>query len=434
MSYDTESPPRSAAEALTRVDLMSDPLRADPSPFFADLLAQAPVLWSERHRAWLIASHEDVSSALKSGVFGTDRIGPYLQSRIPLQDRERFGRMFELLSSMLLFHGAPVHTRLRGLVQKSFTPWRIQALQADAERIANELAAAIKARFDAGEPTVDLLADFCIPLPGQVIAKMFGVPAEDGARLKHWAEELGMFINGALGNPERNERVAVAMAEFEAYLQEQIDRYRRVPADNILSGLVAAAEEGGKLSGTELLGTAMLILDAGYKTVQYALANTLLVLLQSPADWARLAAFHELPQGAIEECLRFAPPGNYMIRRADRDVEFGGHTIQAGSRVYLVTGAANRDPSRFENPDRFDIGRKLNPHVSFGGGAHFCLGAPLARMEMKAALSALLKTLPRLELAEPFSALGWQRVLILRGVDRVPARIATATATTQEAV
>jgi len=431
MFMKAEAPPTATVEAFAARDLLADDLRADPYPFFGDLLATAPVLYNVRHKAWLISRHEDVAAALKADAFGTDRIGPYLQSRIAPEDRDRFKRMFDLLGSMLLFHAAPVHTRLRGLVQKSFTPWRIQALQAEAERVATSLAEQVRSRLEAGE-TVDLLAEFCIPLPGQVIAKMFGVPVEDGVRLKHWAEELGLFINGALGNPERNERVARAMGEFEEYLKGLIDGYRSEPADNVLSGLVVAADEGSKLDYDELIATAMLILDAGYKTVQYTLANTLLMLMDLPADWERFATDPSIAQTAVEECLRLAPPGNYMIRRADKDMQFGGHNIPAGSRVYLVTGAANRDPERFSEPNRFVIDRKANPHISFGGGAHFCLGAPLARMEMKAALTTLLKIVPRLELAVPKESLQWQRVLILRGIEGLPVRIARP-ATVQEA-
>jgi len=414
--------------SLAQEDLISDDKRANPHPFFEALLEHAPVIYNTRHKAWIISGYDQISRALKGDQFGTDRIGPYLESRIAPQDRDRFRRMFDLLGSMLLFRAAPVHTRLRGVVQKSFTPWRIEALREDTLRIAYELAGAIRQRLDAGETTVDLLEDFCIPLPGQVIAKMFGVPVEDGVRLKGWAEELGLFINGALGNPERNERVAVAMAEFEEYLRAQIARYREEGADNILSGLVAAADEGGKLDEDELIATCMLILDAGYKTVQYALANALLVLLGSPADWEALAEMEEVSQEAVEECLRFAAPGHYMIRRADADMDFDGHRIPAGARVYLATGAANRDSARFPDPQRFDIRRKIAPHMSFGGGAHFCLGAPLARMEIKSALTALLRTVPRLELAVPFESLQFQRVLILRAVDRLPVRVAKGAA------
>lgn len=409
---------------LARQDLLSDELRADPNPFFAELLERAPVLWSERHKAWLISRYDDVAAALKHEAFGSDRIAPYLASRVAPEDRERFKRMFDLLGSMLLFHGAPIHTRLRSLVQKSFTPWRVQALQEGAERIATQLSEQMLQRLKDGSESVDLFDEFCAPLPGQVIAGMFGVPIEDGLQLKAWAEELGLFMNGALGNPERNERVAGAMADLEAYLRGHIDAYRKGPADNILSGLVAAADDGGKLNYDELIATCMLLLDAGYKTVQYALVNSLLALLQLPDDWTRLATDASVTQSGIEECIRFAPPGHYIIRRADRDLDFAGQTIAAGSRIYIVTGAANRDPRRFEEPNRFVIDRKRNPHVSFGGGIHFCLGAPLARMQMKAALTTFLRIMPRLELAVPLESLEWQRVLILRGLDRLPARIA----------
>lgn len=216
------------AAALARLDLLSDELRADPFPLFAELLESAPVLWSERHRAWLISRYDDVTAALKHEAFGSDRIAPYLESRVAPQDRERFKRMFDLLGSMLLFHSAPIHTRLRGLVQKSFTPWRVQALQDEAERIAAELSGKMSRRLAEGAEHVDLFSEFCAPLPGQVIAGMFGVPIEDGQRLKAWAEELGLFMNGALGNPERNERVANAMTEFEVYLRGHIDAYRRI--------------------------------------------------------------------------------------------------------------------------------------------------------------------------------------------------------------
>lgn len=407
---------------LARLDLLSDELRADPFPLFAELLEVAPVLWSERHRAWLITRYDDVTAALKHEAFGSDRIAPYLESRVAPQDRDRFKRMFDLLGSMLLFHGAPIHTRLRSLVQKSFTPWRVQALQDEAQRIAAELSEKMLQRLRQGADHVDLFSEFCAPLPGQVIAGMFGVPVEDGARLKAWAEELGLFMNGALGNPERNERVANAMGDFENYLRLHIDAYRQNPADNILSGLVAAADEGGKLNYDELIATCMLLLDAGYKTVQYALVNSFLALLQLPSDWERLANDPSVAQSGVEECIRFAPPGHYIIRRADRDLEFGGQKIAAGSRIYIVTGAANRDPRRFEEPNRFIIDRKRNPHVSFGGGIHFCLGAPLARMQMKAALTTFLRIMPRLELAVPLTSLEWQRVLILRGLDSLPAR------------
>lgn len=409
---------------LSRVSLVSEENSADPFPYFERLVAREPVLWNERQRAWLVSGYEEVSEAFRHEGIDADRIGPYVASRVPAEDRERFQRMFDILGRWLVFLSPPDHTRLRGLVHKSFTPRRVATLQEKAEGIAVGLARDIRRRLEAGEESVDLMADFCVPLPGQVIAEMFGVPVEDGARLKGWAEELGLFINGALGDPDRNERVAVAMAEFEQYLLGLVEGYRREPADNILSGLVAANDKDDTLDELELIATCMLILDAGYKTIQNATANAMLTLIQAPESYARLAAEPELIKPAVEECLRYCGPGQIIVRRANRDLEIAGRRIEQGSRVYLVTGAANRDPARFEDPHEFRIDRRDNPHLMFGQGIHFCLGASLARMEMAVGINTLLRELPRLELAVPPENLAWHRVLILHGVERLPVRLA----------
>jgi cytochrome P450 len=409
---------------LARVSLVSDEIAADPFPYFAQLVDQEPVFWNERQRAWLVSTYDEVTEAFRNEGIDADRIGPYVASRVPEEDRERFSRMFDILGRWLVFLSPPDHTRLRGLVHKSFTPRRVAVLQEKVEGIATGLARDLRARLEAGENSVDLMADYCVPLPGQVIAEMFGVPVEDGARLKGWAEELGLFINGALGDPQRNERVAVAMAEFERYLKALVERYRKEPEDNILSGLVAANDNDDTLNELELIATCMLILDAGYKTIQNATANAMLTLMQAPDAYERLAAHPELIKSAVEECLRYSGPGQIIVRRANRDLELGGQRIEKGSRVYLLTGAANRDPSKFEAPQEFRIDRAANPHLTFGQGIHFCLGASLARMEMAIGINTLLQELPRLELAVPPQDLKWHRVLILHGVESLPVRFA----------
>jgi len=406
---------------LAEVSLVDCQVKANPYPYFAELVEKAPVLWSSRMQAWLVADYELVSAALRNPDISSDRIQPYLESKIPEEDRERFSRMFEILGRWLVFLGPPDHTRLRGLVHKSFTPRRVRQLKDEADGIATELAQKVKARLDAGE-TVDLMSEYCNPLPATMIAGLFGVPLEDGYRLKGWAEELGLFINGALGAPERNNRVAKAMAEFEEYLLEQIARYRQEPADNILSGLVEANDNDGTLTEVELLATTMLILDAGYKTVQNALNNSLLMLLQSPEDWERLASDQSVSVSAVEEFLRMVGPGYIVVRRVGKDMEFGGQHLKEGQRVYLLTGAANRDPKVFENPQTLKIDRAENPHLAFGQGIHFCLGASLARMELSAGLEALVREIPCPELAVPTEDLKWHDVLILLGVDALPVR------------
>lgn len=293
------------------------------------------------------------------------------------------------------------------------------------------LATSLRDRLNAGE-TVDLMAEYAMPLPGQMIAGMFGVPIEDGARLKKWAEELGLFINGfRVGNldrADRDERVANAMHEFEEYLLGLIEGYRREPADNILSGLVEANDNDGTLTEVELLATCTLILDAGYKTIQNAMTNALYILMQSPDDWDRLASDSAVAMTAVEECLRFLGPGNVIVRRAVKDIEIGGEHIEAGSRIYLLTGAANRDPNQFEEPDQFRIDRRDNQHLMFGRGIHSCLGSSLARMELVAGLTTFVREIDRPELAVDPAELPWHRVLILHGTDSLPVRRRAAAA------
>jgi cytochrome P450 len=411
---------------LDQISLTAPELAIDPFPYFEALVEEGPVLWNKSMKAWLVSRYDDVSAALRDQTFGSDRVGPYLESRVPTEDRQRFEQMFDILARWMVFQGPPDHTRLRGLVHKSFTPRQVRLLQGKAETVSQGLADTVKRRLDAGE-TVDLMADYCMPFPSQMIAEMFGVPIEDGVRLKGWAEELGLFINGSLGDPERNERVATAMAEFEEYLMDLVHKYRRAPADNILSGLVQASDEAdGTLSEIELIATCMLILDAGYKTVQNAMANAFLTLSATPSDWQRMGSDATVTGSAVEECLRFLGPGNVIVRRAAADIELGGELIEKGSRVYLLTGAANRDPRRFDDHRKFVIDRKPNPHLMFGQGIHFCLGAALARMELVAGLSALTRTVDCPELAVAKEDLRWHRVLILHGIEALPVRKAAS--------
>lgn len=407
---------------LASVDLTGPEISEDPFEYFARLRDDAPVLWNARHKAWLVARYSDVAAALQNDAFGSDRVGPYFD-RVKIADRERLEGLISILGRWLVFLSPPDHTRLRGLVHKSFTPRRVNALRGRAEEIATGLAADVSQRLESGE-TVDLMAAYCMPLPAQMIAGIFGVPVEDGVKLKAWAEELGLFINGAPGGVDRDERVAAAMTEFEQYLLVLIEHYRKEPADNILSGLVEANDRDGELSETELLATCTLILDAGYKTIQNAMNNALLVLMQNPDSWDRLKREPGLIGSSVEECLRYFGPGNVIVRRAARDVTLEDRAISAGDRVYLLTGAANRDSRAFENAEEFRIDRIDNPHLTFGQGIHFCLGASLARMELSAGLSAFLRLVERPVVAEASGGLSWQSLLILHGIEALPVRAA----------
>jgi cytochrome P450 len=400
------------------VSLVSEEIARDPFPHFAQLLEHDPVHWSDLQRAWIISRYGDVLAAYRDPSLTSDRMGPYFASRVAEEDRDRFARMFDILGRWLVFLEPPDHTRLRGLVHKSFTPRRVQLLAAETEAIAADLIAPVRARLEAGE-TVELSEAFCDPLPGAVIARMFGVPVEDGPKLKDWSQDLGLIINGALGDPSRNERTYQAMRKFEDYLDGLVERYRVEPEDNILSGLVEANDADDTLTHVELLATCMLILDAGYKTVQNAMTNAVLLLVDEPAIYGQLREDPSLIKPAVEESLRLLGPGNLTVRRAATDFELHGRQIAAGDRVYLLPGAANRDPRHFDDPDTFSLDRSPNDHLTFGHGIHFCLGASLARLELEIGLRALLTELPPLELAVAPDELTWHRTLILHGVEEL---------------
>ncbi|WP_432842337.1 cytochrome P450 [Dactylosporangium sp. CA-092794] len=408
-------------DELARTNLTSPEMAFSPFAFYADLLESAPVLWSERHHAWLISRYDDVSAAFRHEQMGADRITPYLKNQLSEAESERFGRVFEILAKWLVFLDPPDHTRLRKLMHKAFTPRAVQALQGKIQQTAARQAAAVKARLEAGE-VVDLVAEFCEIIPPAIFSEMFGFSPEDGDNLKTWTEELGMFINGAPAGPGRDERVRAAVEGLETYFRGSIEQYRAKPVDDILSVLVQASDDGDALSDTELIATCITLIDAGYKTVQNAMCNAIYLLLRSEDGWERLASEPSLRTSAVEECLRLMGPAKTTVRRARGDIEFEGASIKDGDRVYLVLAAANRDPRRFDRPNDFVIDREDNQHLAFAQGIHFCLGSALARLELTSSLAELVTRVPRPELAVPAEELPWHRVLLLSGLERLPVR------------
>ncbi|WP_199435395.1 cytochrome P450 [Qaidamihabitans albus] len=408
-------------DELSRTNLISPEMAASPFGFYAELLEKSPVLWSERHRAWLVGRYDDVSAAFRHEQMGADRIAPYLREQLDEAGRARFGRMFEILSKWLVFLDPPDHSRLRKLVHKAFTPRAVKALQGRIEETAAREAEAIRARLEAGD-VVDLVADFCEIIPPAIFSEMFGFSPEDGDRLKTWTEDLGMFINGAPAEPGRDERVQAAVEGLEKYFRASVEKYRAHPVDNILSALVQANEDGDVLSDIELIATCITLIDAGYKTVQNAMCNAIYLLLESEDGWERLASEPQLMTSAVEECLRMLGPAKTTVRRAKGDIEFRGANIKDGSRVYLILAAANRDPRQFERPNEFVIDRTDNQHLAFAQGIHFCLGSALARLELTSSLAELVNRVPRPELAIPAEGLPWHRVLLLSGLQELPVR------------
>ncbi|MFD3453808.1 cytochrome P450 [Streptomyces sp. NPDC058691] len=393
----------------TAFDPWSAEFVADPYPAYSRLRAEGRAHWFEPSGQWLIPHYADVSALLRDR-----RLGRTYLHRFTHED---FGRTppppehepFTVLNGNgLLDLEAPDHTRIRRLVSKAFTPRTVERLTPTVQRLASELVERLVA-----EGGGDLIAAVAEPLPVAVIAEMLGIPAGDRHLLRPWSADIvGMF---ELNPTEEAARRAVrASVEFSEYLRELIAERRKAPGEDLISALIAAHDEGDRLSEQEMISTCVLLLNAGHEATVNTTGNGWWTLFRHPEQLAALrAAPEELLPTAIEELLRFDTPLQMFERWVLDDIEVGGTVIPRGSEVALLFGSANRDPERFPDPDRLDLTRPDNPHITFGAGIHYCLGAPLARIELAASFSALLRTAPRLELvAEP----GWNEGYVIRGL------------------
>lgn len=352
----------------------SDEMRRDPYPVYTRFRQASPVMQVPGTAIWMILDHDGVRRALHDAACFRSNVAP---SR---------GLRFE----WLLFMDPPRHTQLRAIVSKAFTPRSIAALEPRVRAISAELLDAIA----AGGGACDLVADYAEPLPLRVIAEMLGVGGEDGARLARWSHaiiDLGLTI---MGSPEDSAAASASFlaadAEMAAWLAGLLADRRAAPADDLITRLATAEVDGARLGDDEILRFVQLLLAAGTETTTNLIDNAVLCLLDHPAELARLRADPSLVPRAIEEVLRFRSPGQAMFRVAAEDVALGGRTIPAGAFVLAMIGAANRDPSQFADADRFDVARDPNPHLAFGHGMHYCLGAPLSRLEGRIALADLL--------------------------------------------
>jgi cytochrome P450 len=365
--------------------------------------------------AWALTRHADVHAVLRDSRFSVDRRGAAVvkenRDRIPPALLAEGGG----LRSMLLLD-PPDHTRLRGLVNKAFTPKRVSALRPRIEEIVKGLLDRVE-----GEGGMDLIGAFAAPLPAIVIAELLGVPPEDHERFRIWSSDLVNAAALALGGP--GELFETALERILGYLREVIAQRRRDPGDDLLSAMIQAQEDRDALNDEELLANSNLLLVAGHETTTNLIGNGLLALLRHPDQLRRLRADPELLDSAVEELLRYDSPVQATVRVATQEVELLGERVEAGAIVACGIGAANRDPEVFPEPDDLDVARADNHHLSFGFGAHFCLGAPLARLEARVAFEALLERFPELSLAE--TDLRWRPNLFLRGLAELPLRFSS---------
>ncbi|MDI3407825.1 cytochrome P450 [Streptomyces cavernicola] len=382
---------------------------ADPYPAYAALRAQGRALWYEPSGQWLIPHHRDVTALLRDRRLGRTYLHRFTHEEFGRTPPPAAHEPFHVLNDNgLLDLEAPRHTRIRRLVSKAFTPRRVAELGPYIEELAGKLVAGLVA--DGGGDLVSRLAE---PLPVAVIAQMLGVPEPDRHLLRPWSAAIcGMY---ELNPSEETARAAVeASVEFTAYLKELIAERRKDLGDDLISGLIAVHDEdGGRLTEQEMISTAVLLLNAGHEATVNATGNGWWALFRCPEQLAALRSGDVPLSTAVEELLRYDSPLHLFERWALEDIEVGGVRIPRGSEVALLFGSANRDPAAFQDPDRLDPTRTDNPHVSLGGGIHYCLGAPLARLELAASYGQLLRQAPGLRLsAEP----RWKAGLVIRGL------------------
>ena len=384
---------------------------ANPYPAYAALRAEDPVHFSAAIQAWVLTAYEDCERVLRDAdTFSSSSYTASGQLATALQQQRREFPLGEVPT--VLNSDPPVHTRLRSLLNRAFTPRAIDGLRPHVE----EIAASLLAGADRAGGRFDAVTGFAQPLPIIVIAELLGVPPSDRDRLKEWSTAIANTTN-VLNTEPALAAARQATLELIAYMDEVVAQRRTAPGADIMTALVQAEEGGERLSHDELLAFSILLLLAGHETTTNLIGNGLLALTEHPEQAARLRADPDLLPSAVEEFLRYDSSVQGAVRFARQTAEVGGRTIEQGSTLLLLLGAANRDPAQFPDPDALDVARSPNRHLSFGRGIHFCLGAPLARLEGDIAFTALLDRFPELRLAEG----GAQRsgTLVLRGMGKL---------------
>nr|WP_239576797.1 cytochrome P450 [Archangium primigenium] len=406
-----------------RVDIQrefeSPEARANPIPVYAKLRALGPVLRSSAvyGEGFVLTRYEEIMSVIKDPRFANDPRSAGGKSL----DRWWMPAIMRMLVSSMVLRDPPDHRRLRNLVQKAFTPTMVENLNGRVEQITEDL-------LDAAErkPVVDLMAEFALPLPLTVISEMLGVPEADRSGFR---DLIAKVLDSSAASPLAFVRNYPNMLRLNRFLRKLVRLRRDQPGADLVTALVQAEEGGDRLSEDELISMVFLLLFAGHETTVNLIGNGVLELVRHPEQMRKLREQPELIDSAIEEMLRYTNPvGQVAPRFAKEDLEIAGVRIPQGSAVTLLIASANLDEAAFPNAGTLDITRGPNRHVSFGYGLHYCLGAPLARLEARVAIPALLKRFSRLELAVPEKQLRWRPNVGLRGVEALPLAVTRADA------
>ena len=393
----------------------------NPYPALAQLRASEPVSWNEPLGGWLLTAYDDVKVAQKDRRFSAERVKPFTE-HMAATERPELEQMGALLNQWLLFRDPPAHTPLRRLLIDAFTPRAIEALRPRIGEIVEDLLDPLSDRSQ-----FDMIGDFAFPMPATVIAHILGVPSSDVPKFRAWSNELATVIGNSRQAPDRFQRGARALLTLTDYFSSTVSRRRaRRTKGALIDDLIQARAVNSPMSEEELVASCILILFAGHETTMNLIGNATLLLLKHPDQWALLNQDPNLIPSMVEEVLRYECAAFVIVRVASEDIDISGKRISKGDRVFLMLGAANRDPKHFDDPERFDIRRKPNRHLSFGYGIHFCIGAQLARVEAEVAFKHLLPLINDVELVS--GDLDWDDNFVLRGVKSLLLRRETAAA------
>lgn len=383
---------------------------ADPYPQLAELRSLGRPIWHEETGMFLAARYKDANAVLRNRS-----LGRIFSPRTPETEWETFNYLH---ADSILDSEPPKHTRLRSLVMKAFNPKRIEALRPNIERITNQLLHRIEDKLQSSG-TFDLIADYAEPLPVMVIAELLGFPEADEHLLRPWSQAIVKMYEPS-PTEEQKADARKASNEFAAYVHSLMVERQKNPGIDLISELAIVEEQGEKLSAHELIATCVLLLNAGHEASVNGFGNGLVAALGNEEQWSKLTSnIDGMTETAVDEFLRFDAPLHLFERTATDEVEIGGVAIKPGQKIAALLGSANRDEEIFERADELDLSRSPNPHIGFGAGIHFCIGAPLARQEMQISLPALLHRFPRLELADkPIR----RPTFVLRGYEKVMVR------------
>ena len=406
---------------LSLFQLLDPAVLANPYPLYERLRTEAPVHWDPYLHAWVVTRYADVVTVLHH--FSANRTpSPEQFAAMGLAE---LGPLAQVMVKQMLFMDAPDHTRLRGLASTAFTPARVEALRSHIREILKDLLAPL---LQAGR--MDVIADLAAPLPAIVTAEMMGLPIADANQLKDWSADFAEVLGNFQHNPDRSSRTLKCIEEMTAYFRDAVRQMRTDPREGLINALLTAEIDGDRLTEEEIIANCIVTMVGGQETTTNLIGNGVLTLLRHPDQLERLQNDLTLIPSAVEELLRYESPSQHTARICREDTELGGQLIRKGQAVIAVMAAGNRDPERFPDPDKLDLGRTDNRHLAFGWASHFCFGAPLARIEGQLVFEALVQRTANVSLAP--GPIVWRDNLGLRGLtslqvtfDEVQARFAS---------